>query len=149
MIVFALKCIEHMYYQLLSDTGTITFGSGKKDTVHVPGMSEGQIIISEKDETLSVQTRSPFSFSGKNLSIGVVHHIDRDSKTVLYASRATGVSSQVFSLPLNGVIRVGRSEVNDISIGLPFISGNHLLFRIQDGNVRVEDLDSSNGTYLN
>lgn len=149
MIAFILKYKEHMYYQSLSDTDSITFGSDKKDTVYVSDLTGGQITVSVKDEKLSVQTKPPFSFSEKNLGIGVLHHIDKDSKTLIYASRATGASSQVFRLPLNGLIRLGRSAANDISIGLPFVSGKHLLFRIQDGNVRVEDLDSSNGVYLN
>ena len=46
-------------------------------------------------------------------------------------------------------IIVGRSRSADISINNKYISGKHLIIRLDDdGRVQVKDLNSSNGTYI-
>ncbi len=149
MLCFALKYQDQLYYRSLKTGETVSFGSGKKDTVPVQGMAEGQISVSEKGEMLTVRTRAPFQPAVYDLTLGTVFHADRNSGTSLYASRMTGVSPLVFHLPLNGIVRAGRAQGNDICIALPFVSGQHFQLRIEDGNVRVEDQESTNGLYLN
>jgi len=47
-------------------------------------------------------------------------------------------------------ITLGRTPKNDISIiGDPYISGKHAKFMIKDGKYYLEDMDSTNGTFLN
>lgn len=58
--------------------------------------------------------------------------------------------AQPRSLPLTPELKVGRSAECDI--GLPgdnFISQYHVRFSLRDGGCFVEDLGSTNGTYLN
>ena len=46
-------------------------------------------------------------------------------------------------------VTVGRKEANDVVIDNPAISGRHCRFQLADGGVTVEDLDSTNGTFVN
>lgn len=44
---------------------------------------------------------------------------------------------------------LGRRPYNDIVISNPAVSGEHALLHCVDGQVSVEDLQSTNGTYVN
>lgn len=46
-------------------------------------------------------------------------------------------------------IAIGRKPDNDISINNPAISSNHCKITFEGGGYYVEDLDSTNGTYVN
>lgn len=149
MLCFALKYRDRLYYHPIKAEETITFGSGKKDTVSVPDMEECQVSVSEKNDALTVKTRAPFPQNTLVPVPGTITHIDRESQTSVMVSRMTGVAAQTYTLPLNGIIHAGRAPGNDLCIALPFVSGSHFQLRIENGNVRAEDLDSTNGLYLN
>lgn len=149
MLAFALRYRDRIYYRTLADGQQITFGSGKKDTLQIREMSEEQLCIRAAGEQVTLQTRRPFAPRQETVSLGSVVRVDEASGTTLFISRATGTAADKLVLPYDGVLRVGRAESNDISIGLPFVSGRHFQLRIMDGSVRVEDMDSRNGLYLN
>lgn len=44
---------------------------------------------------------------------------------------------------------IGRSSKVDHNLGLVFVSRSHCRFSLQDGKVCVEDIGSSNGTFVN
>jgi len=48
-----------------------------------------------------------------------------------------------------GSVSVGRKPDNDIVIDNPAISGHHCKVSLEGGTYYVEDLDSTNGTYVN
>ncbi len=148
MLAITLKYKERIYYTTFGDGQTLTFGSGKNDDFQISDMNERQLSVSASSEIISLKSRSPFNVSG-NVDLGVVSTLDRATGASLYVSRHTGISPVTFTLQRNSVVRVGRAGANDIAIGLPFVSGKHLLFYIEGGTVRVEDQQSSNGTYLN
>lgn len=47
------------------------------------------------------------------------------------------------------VIRIGRSQDNDVVLGYPFISGHHARLTVVGGRAVLEDLGSRNGTAVN
>src|SRR5438128_680142 len=49
---------------------------------------------------------------------------------------------------LPGVIRLGRDPTNDLSFEDATVSGRHCEVIVQDGAVRVRDLGSTNGTFM-
>lgn len=51
--------------------------------------------------------------------------------------------------PLDGQISLGRGNDNQIVLKDPYISKRHLIIVEDEGNFYLEDLNSSNGTYLN
>jgi len=53
------------------------------------------------------------------------------------------------SMAMHDRFTVGRGDGPDISIDDEFLSSPHALFRLLDGEWVVEDLGSTNGTYVN
>ena len=51
--------------------------------------------------------------------------------------------------PVIGVISVGRGSRNDVIIKDRVVSKNHMQIYLENGYYYLEDLGSSNGTYLN
>lgn len=51
--------------------------------------------------------------------------------------------------PVNGTISIGRKDDNSISIDDPYISQVHAEVIVNDGRIFVNDLDSTNGTFVN
>ena len=150
MIAVAIRYKDRIFYQQLQSGQRFSVGAGVKDDVRVLDMVEGQLVVSiQSNETILVQTKEPFQVSASNLPIGVVHQIDRVTGTSLFASRATGIFPKSVPLPYDGIIQVGRSEANDVSIGLPFVSSKHFQVWVSGGTVRVEDMNSTNKLYLN
>lgn len=47
-----------------------------------------------------------------------------------------------------GVFTIGRADDNDIVLNNPTVSSKHALIRVEDGNVSVTDLGSTNRTYV-
>lgn len=54
---------------------------------------------------------------------------------------------EAYSLDKN--LSIGRTQENDIAFGDPFLSKKHARFAVREGQVFLEDLDSSNGTFVN
>ncbi|CAG9464835.1 unnamed protein product [Pedinophyceae sp. YPF-701] len=54
-----------------------------------------------------------------------------------------------FELPVPSKLTVGRSEGNDIHIPVSTVSGQHCIILAEDGMVRIGDVGSTNGTFVN
>lgn len=52
-------------------------------------------------------------------------------------------------LLLTGTISMGRREGNTIKLDDRFASGNHAKVKVENGKVIIEDLDSTNGVFVN
>jgi len=69
-------------------------------------------------------------------------------RPVLVHERGGGVSAGA-SFTLNGGLTIGRSPQTDIPIEDRFASGRHARIYERDGFSYIEDMGSTNGTYLN
>src|SRR5256886_16960213 len=56
-------------------------------------------------------------------------------------------AAQTIDLP-SGTIRLGRDRANDFSFDDATVSSRHCEVILQDGTVRVHDLGSTNGTFI-
>ena len=64
----------------------------------------------------------------------------------------TGVNSSLEQgsvIPIRGVTTLGRKQENTIILTEPFVSGNHAKIYTKNNNLYVEDLNSTNGVYVN
>ena len=64
----------------------------------------------------------------------------------------TGVNStleQGAVVPIRGIITLGRKAENTIVLTEPFVSGNLARIYAKNNNLYVEDLNSTNGVYVN
>ncbi len=60
-------------------------------------------------------------------------------------NRAT--AGKAFELP-RGIVRIGRADDNDLRITAAAVSSYHCELRVSELDVRVKDLGSTNGTYI-
>ncbi|MHC4393426.1 MAG: FHA domain-containing protein, partial [Planctomycetota bacterium] len=58
-------------------------------------------------------------------------------------------AGQVLVIPDGGTLVLGRSQKADISLDDKLLSRKHIQISLQGGAALLEDLNSSNGTYLN
>jgi pSer/pThr/pTyr-binding forkhead associated (FHA) protein len=52
-------------------------------------------------------------------------------------------------VPVNGRFTIGRDETNDLSLADAEVSRNHAVIEPTTGGWQIQDLDSTNGTWLN
>ncbi|MBD7913875.1 FHA domain-containing protein [Clostridium sp. Sa3CUN1] len=52
-------------------------------------------------------------------------------------------------LLLNGVITIGRKDGNTIRLTEPYASGNHARVLVKNNEILIEDLNSTNGVFIN
>lgn len=127
----------------------ITFGSHKKDTVFIPGFEPQQIKIKWKANGVSVDAKKAYGYESNAVPINSIIILSKEQRVILYLSTLVGSSTQTVKLPYNCAVRIGRSDENDIVLRIPFISAKHFLLKSEDGTIRVEDLGSTNGLFLN
>lgn len=138
---------DRLYYGIIQNGGQITFGSGKKDTVLVEDYEPKQITITNRNGNISIKG---INIDQRNVPMESIVIVDETSETYIYFTTLTRKANKEYNLPYRGNVKLGRNLYsNDIAINLPFISSEHLIFKCDSGNVRVEDLGSTNGTYIN
>ncbi len=62
---------------------------------------------------------------------------------------ASTTGDQTIDLRAGSIFMVGRAVTSDLPIYDPTVSRNHAEMQLTDGGVRVKDLGSSNGTFIN
>lgn len=78
---------------------------------------------------------------------GHQHHSRRQGKLIVVQADATPEPGAVF--PLLPLTSLGRAPTNTIRVEDSFISGEHAVITLRDGQWWLEDRGSSNGTMLN
>lgn len=137
------------YYKVVEEGESITFGSHKKDDISVPDSGEHFIKLRVSEGEVSLVTHAPLSSDHRSLSFNEIHVISLQYDSYIYVSRISGKSLTSVNLPYSGSILIGRSPDSDIVVSYPIISGEHFRLNCEAGKVHVEDLNSSNGTFLN
>ena len=148
MLSFSLIIGSKLYYRNIENAETVTFGSGKKDTVSIPNAEKAQITVKNNNGTLSVTAKPPYN-SIPAVQTNKPVNLNSSGSAVIYCTMITGQSKETYALPYSGTIRGGRSKDNHICITFPFISRNHFMIRCNNGSYVIEDLGSTNGLYLN
>lgn len=90
-----------------------------------------------------------FLFSAMRTGIGLVRGQRSDS--AIWCVDVDKGPKQIRGLHVDvlGPVVVGRSPSSDIVIAEPYVSSVHARFTIQGPALVVEDLDSTNGTFVN
>ena len=150
MSYFVLLYQDRLYNIQVQMPGTLTIGSGKKDTLYVEGLEPGQITIKgNKRGEISLSCGMPFPFYDYDAARDSMVVLDEKNRLALYLTDRTGTASDTFQIPYNCMVRFGRSAKNHVTIANPYVSGRHFTLRSENGDIRVEDSGSTNGLYLN
>ncbi len=149
IITIVLLHQDMLYYSKIESGQTVTFGSHKKDTIKVPDFSSEQISVKWKKSGLSINAKKAYSFEENMPKLDTILVLDKGTRTALFLSTLYSEEVPSYSLPYHASLKVGRDRTNDIEINLPFISGYHFTLKNESDYVRVEDMGSTNGLYLN
>lgn len=129
-----------------------TLGSGKKDLFPMSELGiDGQlgICFNEKKQVLKLTAKTiPLSVKEINEEARLVHICGYPKMEVSF-TRNTGEYPESYAIPYECQIHIGRSNKNDIVLKESYVSRNHLLITAEKGRIRIEDLESTYGTYLN
>ena len=129
-----------------------TLGSGKKDLFPMSELGiDGQLgmFFSEKKQVLKLTAKTiPLSVKKINEEARLVHICGYPKMEVSF-TRDTGEYPESYAIPYECQIHIGRSKKNDIVLNESYVSRNHLLITAEKGRIRIEDLESTYGTYLN
>lgn len=151
IVVFIFQI--NIYHKELKKDEEITIGSGKKDTIKVESLPPKQIIIEWKKKGIYVSSREPYYVKKQIFEPEKLISIGEKREMKLFIGAYTGEAKRRVKLPYNCLIKLGRNEkgCSDNNIGLQkkYVSRKHLVIKSEAGVVRVEDLNSKNGTYLN
>ena len=129
-----------------------TLGSGKKDLFPMSELGiDGQLgmFFNEKKQVLKLTAKTiPLSVKEINEEARLVHICGYPKREVSF-TRDTGEYPESYAIPYECQIHIGRSKKNDIVLNESYVSRNHLLITAEKGRIRIEDLESTYGTYLN
>ncbi len=143
---------KNLYRVNIEANQKYTLGSGKKDLFPMSELGlDGQLGLSfnTKKQTLKLSARKiPLlvkEIKEKTEQITICEQ----PKMKLNFTEDTGKYPGVYPIPYECRIHIGRSSKNDIVLHEAYVSRNHLLITSEKGKIRIEDLDSKFGTYLN
>lgn len=175
-LVFPHK--EHDDIELIGDSFTIGTSDDATITINTTGMSDihAKIVVDADDYFLKIDNPACMASvngrlvkdskeirEGDLMIIAQVHcrlesvvaDAEDDNRTRIrmalpkYVLR--GVSGVYFgkTFPLRGNTSLGRHSDNDIFVNVDGISRKHAVISVLANGIEIEDLDSSNGTYVN
>ena len=118
--------------------GTFTIGSGNRDDIRIKGLGNSQVILKgNRRGELTVQGKGGIGFSRENVPKESLISLDPENGTALYVTDGEGLSRERLCLPLDGVVRFGRRESNDVCIRNPYVSGQHFQIHCKIGRAHV------------
>ena len=143
---------KHLYRVNIEEGTKYTIGSGEKDAFPMSELGvDGQlgICFHAKKQILKLNAKKiPLSVKEMKEEAKLVN-ICEFPKIEVRFTRDTGEYSESYPIPYECQIHIGRSKKNDIVLNDSYVSRNHLLITSERGKIRIEDLGSKYGTYLN
>lgn len=146
-VVFRFR--EREYYKELSNGEEVSFGCHKKDTIQIPQSKEHMLWLKAMSDEVQAAADAPLNLHSGILPCNELIVLSRTMEATIYISRVRGRGMQSVTLPYRGRVTVGRHPDNDIAVSYPIISGHHFQLLLEAGQVHVQDLNSTNGLYLN
>lgn len=125
-------------------TAKLTGGEGPRER-GAPSDTSGQTRIFRTEEPEEPEEQEPWDHSGDTVSISAE---EARKEGLARETIELTVGDETYTLEGRGPWSVGRSEDNDIVIRDPNVSRRHARLERHDSGFAVEDLGSTNGTFL-
>lgn len=151
-ILVTLLHEDSIFHYKMEKYSQISFGNHRKDTVNVPDMKHAQVIVNWKKTGMNLVVKEPYDYSGNVQNADFMNQIivlDRMTRTAVLFTEAVGISSHTLKLPYQCAVNIGRAEDNTVSVARRYISGKHCVIRSEAGIIYAEDLQSTNGVFVN
>ena len=144
-IAAAFRIGNKEYYAVIEDSEEMTFGTHKKDKVQVPDTENHYLTIKNASERIT------YTFSDapeRTAELNRIIILDQTQGIYLYLSRVMA-GANTLELPYQGRLTCGRAPGNDLQLTYPIVSSHHFLMMVENGQVHIEDQNSTNHLYLN
>lgn len=127
----------------LTDGAEITFG-GTKLTLRMPGAAPAAPPAPEPSLVASVPATQTLTVTAEE-EVGAGPAEEEEAEAVAYWCSDDGT----MRIPLSpGMYTIGRRPSNHIVIPDPYVSGNHAILLVEPDLVNIEDVGSTNGTFV-
>jgi S-DNA-T family DNA segregation ATPase FtsK/SpoIIIE len=134
--------------------GTASVGSSESDVLRLDrvGIEPQHLKFGATETGVHVFSKTPIWVRGevatnRMLSVGDIARLDEKLSVAVFEKRCD--MEGLVSLTGWREVTIGRSRGSDICLSGPQVSLNHAVLRTQDGAWVLEDLGSSNGTFVN
>ncbi|MDR1944357.1 MAG: FHA domain-containing protein, partial [Synergistaceae bacterium] len=146
---------EGEIYELeLTRGDAVTIGSGEDDSLSIAGfgLASAHLTVSSTESGIHVASVAPMQIRGEQttnrmLSVGDIARVAEVLSMSVFEKRCD--LEGAISVAGQKEIRLGRSERNDICLISPQVSSKHAVIRAHGGAWILEDLGSTNRTFVN
>jgi len=150
-VAMSILCYDRAYYYETKDSQSVLVGKNRAADLVIPNLNFDLSISFKRNEALIRL--------GENKEIAAPFDqfiiLDNDSQLAIYITEAN-CEEHTVRLPKTGEWLLGRSSkqvagnsVNQIVVGLPFVSSTHCKITRNDGTTTIVDNGSKNGLFLN
>lgn len=134
-----------------------TIGSDVNDTVPLDayGLAKGQIKFAESKNKFFIKGKDLFTAEGSPvlssdaLAVGKKYILTTKPEISISVHPKQENSIETMSIYGMNQVRIGRNTNNDVILKNRKTSGEHCVITIQGDTVKIKDLNSTNGTYVN
>lgn len=134
-----------------------TIGCDVNDTVPLDayGLAKGQIKFTESKNKFFIKGKGIFTAEGSpvlssdELAVGKKYILTTKPEISISVHPKQENSIETMSIYGMNQIRIGRNANNDVILKNRKTSGEHCVITIQGDTVKIKDLNSTNGTYVN
>ena len=149
MILITLLHEDRIYHYTMENFSTASFGSNKKDSVLISDMAHSQVVVKWKKIGTSIYVKAPYVYHVTENPFDKIIVLDQPSRTAILLRETVGFSLQNIKLPYQCAVKIGRKLENNVVLPMRYVSGEHCIVRSETGMIHIEDLDSTNGVYVN
>lgn len=131
---------ERLYKLILDKKKEFTVGSGLKDEIQLPNLMPGMIKFVLKRDGLHIVAKKISDFSSGVLQSGtLLTRLSREVPLAVSWREYDPGEPKEYKLPYRGVVTIGRSEKNILTLAGETVSQHQMELRCEDGNVYLQD----------
>lgn len=151
-----IYCDDKLYSLDLSNIEQATIGSDVSDTLRIIGCSlrKAHITFNKSGNSFVIKAKGMYDrdnspISSDMISVGKTYSIDGDPDIYIAIHPKQADGNKAIGLDNIQEIYIGRSSQNNVILHNKRTSSNHCKIYRTSGLLKIRDLRSSNGTYVN
>ncbi len=137
-------------------TSRFSVGSGNGDTVSIPNsnLKKGHVVITLDDSGWHLKSKDSVLIGGKkvlqtDIALGTAIGVSEEDNVSIFLIAALPDRPTTINISDCAEFSVGSADDNGIVLKSRFVSKKHLTIEKNGGKYRLEDRQSTNGTYVN
>lgn len=151
-----IYCDDKLYNLDLSNRDRATIGCDYGDTLRIEGcgLKKGHIVFNNSKDIYTIKAKGMYDrenspVSSDKIAVGKTYIIDCEPEIYIAIHPKQADSNKAIGLENIQEIYIGRSSQNNVILLNKRTSSNHCKIYRTSGLLKIRDLRSSNGTYVN